>query len=67
MELEDFKAKLESEVEAYNELIEKLNELDAERQGKLARIQVLQELIQDKAKEPAKKDEKGVKSAKAEG
>lgn len=67
MELEDFKAKLESEVEAYNELIERLNELDAERQGKLARIQVLQELIQDKAKEPAKKEKKSVKSAKAEG
>jgi hypothetical protein len=67
MELEDFKEKLASEVEAYNELIEKLNELDAERQGKLARIQVLQELIEDKAKEPAKKEEKGVKSAKAEG
>lgn len=63
MELEDFKAKLESEVESYNELVDQLTELDAERQRKLARIQVLGELIQDKAKEPAKKD---VKTDKAE-
>lgn len=65
MDLEDLKAKLEEEVESYNQLVEQLNELDAERQNRMARIQVLQELVIDKAKEPA--EDEGVKTNKAEG
>lgn len=67
MELKDLKSKLEEEVESYNELVEQLNALDAERQNKLARIQVLGELVEDKAKEPADRGEESVKTDDAEG
>lgn len=67
MELEDLTTKMESEVNSYNELIEQLNALDQERQAKLARIQVLQELIEDKKAENARDEAmKGVKNADAE-
>ncbi len=44
---EELEQRLEAEVEAYNALVEKLAQLEREREQRFGRITVLQELVQE--------------------